>query len=409
MDKIPQGTGRPRQLTVRLASEEEAIVTASQLAMRFRETALPRDGNWRVDRDELDVLSQSGLLAITVPPDYGGIDISNCVLAKIAAIVSEADARIGRIMKSHFYTLEALRTDGTDEQKRFFFARALASDSFACVPPHCDTETVRHGNPRVKRDGLGYRISESRRYIADAAFADWIAVVALNDEDRLTMSLMQLGCEATGNVAGTSVGTAVRDNIYIHADAVIAHHKGFERPTTIDALGRILDAGVDLGIARKSFAKVIEIIKMRSRSPIYSGLREPAGDARSITRIGELAVRLEAATALIESAGLKVDVAQIETTQENVTTATLAAGAAKVLTSEIARDASEALRDILEAPSADGSLDRLWRETSSLAQQDPAHREYLAALGNYHLNGVTIPSVVFTLAGSPLLHGEANR
>jgi alkylation response protein AidB-like acyl-CoA dehydrogenase len=392
MDRIPHATGLIRHLTARLASEEEAVATANQFADRFREKASAPDGKPRLSGNEFEALSQSGVLAITVPPEYGGIDISNTVLAKIIAILSEADARIGRIVESHFHILEALRIDGTEEQKRFFFGHALAGQRFAGVPAEFDAETVIGDDIRITRDGLGYRINGFGRGVASAAFANWIAVVALTDEDRSTISFIRHGTEGTETLGEHADGTTVLDNVYIHADAVVAYHKGSGRPATMGALGQFLGAGVDLGIARKSFAEVVEVIRMHSRSSLYGGAREGSVDARSIIRIGELAVRLEAATALIESAGLKIDIAQIDTTQENVTAATLAAGAAKVLTAEVALDASKALLELATASSAGSGLNRLRQETDTRAQQDPAHRKYHAALGNYHLNGVTPPN-----------------
>ncbi len=395
MDRVPHATGRIRRLTARLSSEGEAITTADQLASRFREQTFAPARHRRLGYHEFDALSQSGLLAITVPPEYGGIDISNVVLAKVTALLSQADARIGRIAESHYYTLEALRTDGTEEQKRFFFERALAGDRFAGVPAQRVAAPASYGGVRISRDGLGYRLNGCGRDATSAAFADWVAIAALNDDDKLTMSFIQYGIEGCGSVGNHAVVTAVLDNVYIHADAVVAHHKGFERPTTIGALGEILDAGIDLGTARKSFAAVIEAIKMHSRLSRDGGARGRSGNTISVTRVGELAVRLEAATALIESAGLKVDIAQIETTEENVTAATLAAGAAKVLTSGVALDASEALLELVETSSA--GLDHDCRETGTRARQDPAHRKYHAALGNYHLNGVTLPSSSLSL------------
>ncbi|MBO9123843.1 MULTISPECIES: acyl-CoA dehydrogenase family protein [unclassified Rhizobium] len=394
MDRIPHATGRIRQLTARLASEEEVIATSNQFASRLREKSPTFDQYRRLSGNEFEALSQSGLLAITVPPEYGGIDISNTVLAKITAIISEADARIGRIVESHFYILEALRTDGTEEQKRFFFGRALAGDRFVGVSTERDSEAATYEELKITRDGLGYRVNGRGRDVANVAFADWISIVALNDEDRLIISFIQHGTEGARTVSDHASGAAVLDNVYIHADAVVAHHKSFERPTAVGALGQILDASVDLGVARRRFADVIAVIKMRSRSPAYGRAHESSGDARSLTRVGELAVQLEAATALIESAGLKADIAQIETTQENVTAATLAAGAAKVLTSEIAIDAYETLIELAAASSVGSGLDRLCHATDTRALQYPAHRKYHAALGNYHLNGVTPSSTL---------------
>ncbi|WP_018896883.1 SfnB family sulfur acquisition oxidoreductase [Rhizobium sp. 2MFCol3.1] len=400
MDKIPHSTDRIRQLTARLASEEEAIATALHLARRFAEGASRRDQQRLLPYEELEALSQSGLLAITVPPEYGGIDVSNAVLAEVTAILSEADGSIGQIPQNHFYILEALRTDGTEEQKRFFFGRALAGDRFGNALSERGTKTVGHYNTRITRDGIGYRINGRKFYSTGVIFADWITVFALNEDDNLTMSFVQKGTEGVEIIDDwdgfgqrtTGSGTTVLNNVYVHADAVVLHHKGFERPTTIGSVGQIIHAGIDLGIARASFAEMVDFVKTRARPWTDSGVDRASDDPLTISKVGSLAVQLQAATALIESAGLKVDIAQIETTEENVVAATLAVAAAKVLCSDVAIDASNVLFELAGTSSAstDLNLDRHWRNARTHTLHDPVRWKY-HVVGNYHLNGVAPP------------------
>jgi SfnB family sulfur acquisition oxidoreductase len=400
MDKIPHSTDRIRQLTARLASEEEAIATALHLARRFAEGASRRDQQRLLPYEELEALSQSGLLAITVPPEYGGLDVSNAVLAEVTAILSEADGSIGQIPQNHFYILEALRTDGTEEQKRFFFGRALAGDRFGNALSERGTKTVGHYNTRIMRDGIGYRINGRKFYSTGVIFADWITVFALNEDDNLTMSFVQKGTEGVEIVDDwdgfgqrtTGSGTTVLNNVYVHADAVVLHHKGFERPTTIGSVGQIIHAGIDLGIARASFAEMVDFVKTRARPWTDSGVDRASDDPLTIAKVGSLAIQLQAATALIESAGLKVDIAQIETTEANVVAATLAVAAAKVLCSDVAIDASNTLFELAgtSAASTDLNLDRHWRNARTHTLHDPVRWKY-HVVGNYHLNGVSPP------------------
>src|ERR1700760_752881 len=128
MGTISQLHERNRQPAYRIQSDEEALEIARTLASGFARQASDRDMNRVLPYEELDAISQSGLLGITVPSEYDGLDISNAVLAEIIALLAEADPSIGQIPQNHFYILEALRTDGSEEQKKFFFGRALAGD-----------------------------------------------------------------------------------------------------------------------------------------------------------------------------------------------------------------------------------------------------------------------------------------
>lgn len=400
MNTVLRQADQIRPVAARIGSDEEAIATARKLAAQFAARAAERDADRILPFAELDLLAQSGLLAITVPSQYGGLDVSNAVLAEITAILSEADGSIGQIPQNHFYILEALRTDGSEEQQRYFFGRVLAGDRFGNALSERGTKTVGHYNTRITRDGPGYRISGRKFYSTGVLFADWITVFALDAEDRLTMAFVPKGTEGVEIVDDwdgfgqrtTGSGTTILDNVYVSADSVVSHHKGFERPTTIGSVGQIIHAGVDLGIARAAFAETLEFVRTKSRPWMDSGLDRASDDPLTIAKIGQIAIRLEAATALVERAGHKVDAAQVETTEEKVIAATLAVAAAKVLTTEVAIEASNTLFELAGTSSVQVglNLDRHWRNARTHTLHDPVRWKY-HVLGNYHLNGVTPP------------------
>ncbi|RWY74249.1 SfnB family sulfur acquisition oxidoreductase [Rhizobium sp. WSM1325] len=400
MNTVLRQADQIRPVADRIGSDDEAIATARRLAAQFAARAAERDAERMLPFGELDLLAQSGLLAITVPAQYGGLDVSNAVLAEVTAILSEADGSIGQIPQNHFYILEALRTDGGEEQQRYFFGRVLAGDRFGNALSERGTKTVGHYNTRITRDGPGYRINGRKFYSTGVLFADWITIFALDPEDRLTMAFVPKGTEGVEIVDDwdgfgqrtTGSGTTILDNVYVSADSVVFHHKGFERPTTIGSVGQIIHAGVDLGIARAAFAETLEFVRTKSRPWMDSGLERAADDPLTIAKVGQIAIRLEAATALVERAGHKVDAAQVETTEEKVIAATLAVAAAKVLTTEVALEASNTLFELAGTSSVQTglNLDRHWRNARTHTLHDPVRWKY-HVVGNYHLNGVTPP------------------
>ncbi|WFR96083.1 SfnB family sulfur acquisition oxidoreductase [Rhizobium tumorigenes] len=383
-----------------LKSEEDAISTARTLAKVFAQTASARDLERTMPFAELDALSRSGLLAITVPSEYGGLDVSNAVLAEVTAILAEADASIGQIPQNHFYILEALRVDGSEEQKRFFFGRALAGDRFGNALSEKGTKTVGHYNTRITRDGIGHRINGRKFYSTGVLFADWVTIFALDADDRLTMSFVARGTEGVEIIDDwdgfgqrtTGSGTTILNNVYVQADAVVAHHKGFERATTIGSVGQIIHAGIDLGIARAAFQDTITFVNTQSRPWTNSGVDKASDDPLTIAKLGQIAIRIEAASAVVERAGRKIDIAQIDPTEANAIDATLAVATAKVLTSEIALEASTTLFELAGTSStrAGLNLDRHWRNARTHTLHDPVRWKY-HVIGNYHLNGVKPP------------------
>jgi SfnB family sulfur acquisition oxidoreductase len=400
MDTAVRITDHIRPVAARLQTEADALGAARQLAREFSAKAADRDAGRLLPFEELDALSFSGLLAITVPAEYGGLDVSNTVLAEVTAILAEGDASIGQVPQNHFYILEALRNDGSEEQKKFFFGRALAGDRFGNALSERGTKTVAHYNTRITRDGLAYRINGSKFYSTGVIFADWITVFAVDEEDRLTMSFVPRGTDGIEIVDDwdgfgqrtTGSGTTILNNVRVTADAVVHHHRGFERPTTIGSVGQIIHAAVDLGIARAAFAETIDFVRTKSRPWMDSGVERACDDPLTIAKLGQIAIRLDAATATIERAGRKVDIAQIEPTEEHVVAATLAVAAAKVLTTEIALEASSTLFELAGTSSVKTglNLDRHWRNARTHTLHDPVRWKY-HVVGNYHLNGVTPP------------------
>lgn len=400
MGTISRLSEKTRAPAHRIESEEEALSIAHELAAEFAKSANVRDTDRILPFDELDALAQSGLLAITVPPEYDGIDVSNAVLAEITAILAEADSSIGQIPQNHFYILEALRTDGTEEQKAFFFGRALAGDRFGNALSERGTKTVGDYATRLTPDGPGFRLNGRKYYSTGVLFAEWIVVFALDPNDKLTMSFLPRGAEGLQIIDDwdgfgqrtTGSGTTVLQNVYVTADAVVRHHRGFERPTTIGSVGQIIHAGIDLGIARAAFAETLNFVRDHARPWMDSGVERAADDPLTIARIGQLAIRLEAATATVERAGKKVDVAQINGTEESVVVATLAVAAAKVLTTEIALEASNTLFELAGTASTKIglNLDRHWRNARTHTLHDPVRWKH-HVVGNYHLNGVKPP------------------
>ncbi|ABC93162.1 probable FMNH2-dependent monooxygenase protein (plasmid) [Rhizobium etli CFN 42] len=400
MNTVLRQADQIRPVADRIGSDEEAIATARRLAAQFAVRAAERDSDRLLPFAELDLLAQSGLLAVTVPAQYGGLDVSNAVLAEITAILSQADGSIGQIPQNHFYILEALRTDGSEEQQRYFFSRVLAGDRFANALSERGTKTAGHYNTRIAREGPGYRINGCKFYSTGVLFADWITVFALDEEDRLTMAFVPKGTEGVEIVDDwdgfgqrtTGSGTTILNNVYVSADSVVFHHRGFERPTTIGSVGQIIHAGVDLGIARAAFAETLDFVRTKSRPWMDSGLDRASDDPLTIAKVGQIAIRLEAATALVERAGHKVDAAQVETTEQKVVEATLAVAAAKVLTTEVALEASNTLFELAGTSSVQIglNLDRHWRNARTHTLHDPVRWKY-HVVGNYHLNGVTPP------------------
>ena len=157
-------------------------------------------------------------------------------------------------------------------------------------------------------------------------------------------------------------------------------------------MGQIIQAAVDLGIARAALKDTVDFVKTRSRPWMDAGVDRASDDPFTISRIGQLSIRIDAAAALTGQAGRKVDAARLDPTEENVVAATIAVAGAKVLTTEIALEATNTLFELAGTQSARQvhNFDRHWRNARTHTLHDPVRWKF-HTVGNYVLNGVIPP------------------
>src|SRR4029077_840594 len=84
--------------------------------------------------------------------------------------------------QNHFFMLEGLRLQGTDEQQRFFYERVLGGERLGNALSETGTKTAHDHATRITRDGAIYRLNGRKFYSIGVLFAHWVAVVA-NDEN----------------------------------------------------------------------------------------------------------------------------------------------------------------------------------------------------------------------------------
>jgi len=79
-------------------------------------------------------------------------------LAEVTKIISEADSSLGQIPQNHWYIVESIRLDGTEEQKRFFFDLVLQGKRFGNAFSEIGTKSVTDVQTRLEKSGDGYEV-----------------------------------------------------------------------------------------------------------------------------------------------------------------------------------------------------------------------------------------------------------
>ena len=384
-----------------IADDAEALAAAASLAAEFRTGAAARDAERRLPREELDRLSASGLLAVTVPAEHGGADVAALTLAEIFRLLAAADASLAQIPQSHFAYVNVIRRQGTDEQRKFFFAELLAGRRFGNAQSEAGTQHVQDIRTRLHPEPDGsYRLGGVKHYSTGALFADWIPVLARAGDDELHVAYVPRdapGLTVIDDWDGlgqrtTASGTVRLDSVAVPADRVLPHHLTFAGPQLHGAVAQLMHAAIDTGIAGGALAEAAEFVRTKSRPWFESGVETAAEDPLLIQRFGELALQVRASEALLREAARAVDRAQADLTDDSAAEASLAVAAAKVSAAQAAVEVASALFEVAGTRSALNSLNlhRHWRDARTHTLHDPT-RWKIQHLGRHALNGTRPP------------------
>jgi SfnB family sulfur acquisition oxidoreductase len=384
-----------------IADDVEALTVAAALAEEFRAGASERDAERRLPRAELDRLSASGLLAVTVPAEYGGADVRQETLAEVFRLLAAADASLAQIPQSHFAYVNVIRRQGTAGQREFFFGELLAGRRFGNAQSEAGTRHIQDIRTRLTREEDGsYLLSGVKHYATGALFAHWIPVLARAEDDHPHVAYVPgdaPGVTVVDDWDGlgqrtTASGTVRLEEVPVPADRVLPHHLTFQGPQLHGAVAQLLHAAIDVGIADGALAEAVEFVRTKSRPWFESGFETAAEDPLLIQRFGELAVQARASRALLRDAARAVDAARADLTDDSAAEASIAVAAAKAHAATTAVEIAGALFEVSGTRSAINSLNlhRHWRDARTHTLHDPA-RWKVQHIGRYVLNGTRPP------------------
>ncbi|ELS32867.1 MULTISPECIES: SfnB family sulfur acquisition oxidoreductase [Pseudanabaena] len=389
-----------RKQTHIIKDDQEAIAIAHQLASKFTQGASDRDREGKVPLEEVNRYSESGLWGITVPKEYGGSFVSNVTLAEVTKIISEADSSLGQIPQNHLYIVESIRLDGTDQQKKFYFDQVLKGKRFGNAFSEIGTKNVADVQTRVTKTGSKYLLNGRKFYSTGALVADWIPVVASNDDHKTVIVILERGTPGLTiiddwNSFGqrcTGSGTTIIENVEVSEEQIILQFQAFERPTTQGPVAQIIQAAVDVGIAKAALKDTLHYVRNYARPWIDVEIEHGYEDPLTLYNIGQVVIQVHAAEALLRRSGEYIDLANANPTDRTVAEASIAVAEAKAIAAEASILASNKLFELAGTKSTlrQYNLDRHWRNARTHTLHDPARWKYYA-VGNFYLNAENPP------------------
>ncbi|MGR9410016.1 SfnB family sulfur acquisition oxidoreductase (plasmid) [Rhizobium leguminosarum] len=394
------GVKRPEKPAHIIKDDAEAIAVAHRLAAEFVKGSAERDRERIWPAEELDAFSQSGLWSINVPKAFGGPEVSYVTLAKVVEIISEADSSIGQISQNHLGVVAAIRTVSDKAQQELLFGEILKGTRFGNAFSEFGSKRAVDFETRFVDHGDHVVVNGQKFYSSGALLAHKVPIVALDDEgrawyaiaDRDAAGLTVIDDWSSFGQRTTLSGTVILDDVKVDKAWLVPGYKGYDKPTADGAIFQIIQVAVDTGIASAAIKETIDFVRTKSRAWVDSGLDHAWDDPYTIQAVGALQLRLHAAQALLDKAGHAIDRAVADPTADNVAEAQVFTAEAKILSTEIAIEATNKLFELAGTRStlAEHNLDRHWRNARTHTLHDPVRWKY-SILGKYFLNGEKPP------------------
>lgn len=392
----------------RIDSDEEALERAWAVREQIAAGAAERDRLRELPAAEIELLSAEGLLAITVPREYGGADVSLQTLARVVSVVASADPNVAQIPQSHFVYLELVRQLGTPAQRELVFGEVLAGRRLANAQSEAGSKTVADIRTCLRGSRHeGYVLDGEKFYCTGSLLAHWLTVLAKDDHGRTQVAILPAdthGVTIVDDWAGmgqrtTASGTVKLERVAVAPEMVVPHHRMFERPQVYGARAQLIHTAIDVGIARGALQDACEFVRTASRPWFEAEVQHACDDPLLIQRVGELAIGVRAAQALLDEAARTIDAVERDgvdeagsLSEDDAARASIAVATAKAFADRVSVESASALFELAGTRSAanDLNLHRHWRNARTHTLHDPV-RWKLQHIGRYTLNGTLPP------------------
>jgi SfnB family sulfur acquisition oxidoreductase len=389
-----------------IASSAEAITTAQAYAESLTDSVIERDRSGALPVSELARLDSSGLLAITIPGQDGGPDLSVETLTEVIRQIAIVDPAIAQAPQAHFLMVDVLAVWGSEAQRRALFGEVLAGGRIGNALAERGGAHAQDLKTRLRSTPDGLVLDGRKYYCTGAITSRWIAVSALDEQDRLVLAFVRRDADGVvldvdWNVMGqraTVSGGAQFTGVEVDPELVVPYHEAFAVPQQLGARAQLVHAAIQVGIAGGALRDAGEFVRTRAR-PFFEAAREgwaesAGADPYTILRFGRLATKLRAAeTLLADAAAVQQEIGRRPRDAEAAARGSVAVAQAKAFASEVAVEIASDLFSLSGASAADErhDLSRHWRNARTHASHDPADWKYHHA-GNFLLNGALPPN-----------------
>ena len=304
------------------ALTEDQALLVDTVRTFARNELLEADRRWDTDESSiyemLPAVADMGLMALTLPEQYGGLD---CEMRLYAALIRElayASPSMAVTISVHCMTGTILNLFGREDAKGEWLGDYGAAESlgaFAVSEADAGSDPSATKTRAVKING-GYKLNGSKMWITNGLHGRWFLVLVRTDPDKPGSAGLS-AFVVDGNAPGVErdeihgkMGIRGSDTIVLHLNDVVVPERnllgneGDGLKVCLGALdeGRVGIASQALGIAQACFDEMVSYATQREQ------FGRTLGEFQAIQHmIADSAVEIEASKLLIDRAARRID------------------------------------------------------------------------------------------------------
>ncbi|MBK4992277.1 acyl-CoA dehydrogenase family protein [Pseudomonas sp. S37] len=375
----------------------DPLHTARTLAAEFALSAAERDGRGGTPKTERDALRASGLLALSIPGQYGGLDATWQETFEIVREFARVDSSIAHVFGFHHLMLATARLFSRPDQWQPWFEQTARKNWFwgnALNPLDTRThiQTFTGWREFSGKKGFCSGAPDSQMLIASAndQLNDGRLVVAAIPSARTGITLHDdwdnMGQRQTDSGSVTFERVRVEENELLVDPGPLSTPFSCLRPL----IAQLHFANLFLGIAEGALEEAREYTLKEGRPWFKSKARFVTEDPLILSHYGEFWVGLESVRVLVErAAGMLDDAWRKEhgLSSEERARLAIAIATAKVAASKVGLDLCSRLFEVTGARATHAALrlDRHWRNLRTQTLHDPVDYK-IQELGEWALN-----------------------
>ncbi|WP_287815693.1 acyl-CoA dehydrogenase family protein, partial [Pseudomonas sp.] len=352
--------------------------------------AAARERDRQLPYEAVRALAQAGLFTLRVPEAAGGPGASVRDVIEVLLAVASVDSNTAQALRPGLAFLEGLLTgaeDDADSERDRWFARYL--DGAVLGNAGWEVGGANGAiSARIVRQGDHYRVTGSKYYSTGALYADWISVVALDEDDqprsfvlpRDRQGLVLLDDFDAMGQRLTASGTTRLDDVIVYPDELRARTVQEGTRTIVTPFLQLFLATVQAGIARNALNDAVRFARDHARPIKHSSASRSVDDPYVELSVGEIAARAYAAEAVVLRAADTIDRAWVAGQDPAlVEQAAVEVAQAQFITADSALKAAERVFDVggASTTSRQHNLDRHWRNARTVTNHNP--RDWKAA------------------------------